>query len=499
MFLLNICEDGNVLKAIQITLTILNIIRIVVPLLIIIFGMKDFFGVISTDKTEEKIKDAWHMLVRRTIAGLVVLFIPNILHTAMNLVGAQGTAYEVCITESTPEGIRNAYYKKAKGLVDEAKSALDANKAADARAYLNNVEDTTKRKELEKELDRIDEYITLYNEISGMNETKKYDELKSKINQVSDSSVKATLLKHLEERKKIAEDKERQKEVYEKEKEKERQQQQQQQQNLNLGGTVIKKEESDTLKVTISKKDSYYLTQIWVKDPYNQLNKYDSPQYGSNLYKPSVLLNQAISRDNLQGKMVIGFNASGFYLKDTYDAASVNYYPQYDKTSVGTLVITNGQVIRNAYDKAYKTWFIAGVDQSGLLRIYVDERTSNIDAKKQWSESVIGSIRNTFTFASPLVENGQGSTTITSMPAASSKVNRQAMCQIDTNNFLLITGSNLSRADLIRIMTSANCQTGTNFDGGGSIALLYKNKNSNTVETIIGNGRAVTEVGYFSE
>ena len=85
------------------------------------------------------------------------------------------------------------------------------------------------------------------------------------------------------------------------------------------------------------------------------------------------------------------------------------------------------------------------------------------------------------------------------MPSPGSSLNRQAMCQIDKNNFILITGSNLSRTDLINIMLSANCRTGTNFDGGGSIALLYKSKNSNTIETIIGNGRALTEVGYFTE
>ena len=135
-------------------------------------------------------------------------------------------------------------------------------------------------------------------------------------------------------------------------------------------------------------------------------------------------------------------------MKDTYDAASVNYYPPYNKTSVGTLVITDGRVVRNAYDKAYKTWFIAGVDRSGNLQIYVDEKTNDINSKQAWANRVIGSIRNTFTFASPLVINGQASSITTSMPSAGSKVNRQAMCQIDNNNFLLITGPNLNRQDL---------------------------------------------------
>ncbi len=95
--------------------------------------------------------------------------------------------------------------------------------------------------------------------------------------------------------------------------------------------------------------------------------------------------------------------------------------------------------------------------------------------------------------------NGVASDLSKSMPAPESKLNRQAMCQIDTNNFLLITGSNLSRGDLINIMLENHCQTGTNFDGGGSIALLYKSANTTGIEAIVGNGRALSEVGYFTE
>ena len=265
------------------------------------------------------------------------------------------------------------------------------------------------------------------------------------------------------------------------------------------GGSLIKQEETDTLKVTIHKVNSYYITRIWVKNAYMQLNKYDSPNYGKSLEKPGSLLQKAANQENLGNKLIVGFNASGFYLKGTYDVASVNAYPAYDRTSVGTLVITNGRVVRNAYSHAVKTWYIAGVDSSNTLRIFEDTKTSDTTAKKAWSETVIGTIRNTYTFASPLVTNGQASNVTTSMPSPGTQKNRQAFCQVDSNNFILITGAGLSRADLISIMLQNNCKTGTNFDGGGSIALLYKSKNSNTIETIVGNRRALTEVGYFTE
>lgn len=264
-------------------------------------------------------------------------------------------------------------------------------------------------------------------------------------------------------------------------------------------GELIKSEETDTLKVSIYKQGSYYLTKIWVQNAYSQLNKQDSSHYGSSLEKPSNMLSQAISSHQLSNKLVVGFNASGFYLRDTYDASSVNSYSAYDKTSVGSLVITDGRVVRNAYQHAVKTWYITGVDQQNRMRIFEDCKDSNASSKKAWSESVIGTIRNTFTFASPLVVDGAASNITTSMPSPSASLNRQAICQIDRHNFLLITGSGLSREKLISIMLENQCLTGTNFDGGGSIALLYKGKNSQSIETITGNNRSLTEVGYFTE
>ena len=265
------------------------------------------------------------------------------------------------------------------------------------------------------------------------------------------------------------------------------------------GGSLVKEEKTDTLSVSIYKSNSYYVTKIWVKDAYKQLNKYDSPNYGSTLTRPGVLMAYAAQQNGLKNKLMVGFNASGFYLRDTYDSQSVNTYSGYDKTSVGSLVITDGKVVRNAYKYAVKTWYITGVDQSNRMRIFEDAKNSDVNSKKQWSESIIGTVRNTFTFASPLVINGAASDITTSMPSPTSALNRQAFCQINENNFALITGSNLTRDNLINIMLSLECQTGTNFDGGGSIALLFKSKNSDSIETIIGNNRALTEVGYFSE
>lgn len=263
---------------------------------------------------------------------------------------------------------------------------------------------------------------------------------------------------------------------------------------------VVYKGETPTLKVYISKKKKYYISRIWAQNPYMQMNKFLSPKYGQKLVKPGKLLEKAMKQDGLEKKLMIGFNTSGFYLAGTYNPGAVRAYPPYNLTSSGSLVIANGKVIRNAYMHAYKTWFVTGITKDNRFVIFKDVKTTDYEAKKEWSESVIKSgIRNTFTFASPLVENGKASKTTTNMPGPKYKKDRQAFCQIDSNNFVAITGKDLNRQDLIDIMLSLNCQTGMNFDGGGSIALLFKSRSSTKITTVIGNNRNLAEVTYFTE
>ncbi len=259
--------------------------------------------------------------------------------------------------------------------------------------------------------------------------------------------------------------------------------------------------ESDTFKTYIVNRSSYYLTYIWVKDAYTQLNKMDSPEYGKNLYQPKKLLEKARDKYNLKNKIMVGFNASGFYLKGTFDAASVKAYPAYDKTSVGTLVITDGKVVRNAYSHAVKTWFTVGVNKDNQLLVFEDTKSADASAKKAWSEKVINSgIRNTFSFSAPLMENGKKTGITTSMPGGfTDKKGLQIICQINDNNFLLFTSKNETRNKAIDEFTKLGCKTAMNLDGGGSVALFYKDKNSDNIVNVLGGARALPEAGYFTE
>ena len=264
--------------------------------------------------------------------------------------------------------------------------------------------------------------------------------------------------------------------------------------------------ETDTLKAYIIQRSGYYLTRIWAIDPYMQLNKAVSSEYGVKMYSPKNLMNKALTNNNLQDKLVISFNTSGFYLKDTYDASSVTAYPAYDKTSVGTIVINNGQLVRNVYNHAIKQWYITGITKDNKMVIFEDNKAKTADEiveKQKWAQTVIDSgIRNTFTFAGPVIMNGQRLTKFSSsMPYSdnNAEIGLQLICQINDNNFALFSSSKTTRKNAINVLESIGCQTATNLDGGGSVALMYKEKNSSEFINVIGTGRQMPEVGYFTE
>ncbi len=85
MYLLSLefCETENVLRTFKILNIFITLMKILVPLVIIIVGMKDFFGVIVAYKDDE-FKNTINQLVRRIIAGLIIFVLPAILNFAMD-------------------------------------------------------------------------------------------------------------------------------------------------------------------------------------------------------------------------------------------------------------------------------------------------------------------------------------------------------------------------------------------------------------------------------
>lgn len=97
----NYCsEDLELLKTFKFIGRILSVVKILIPLVIIILGVVDFFRAVMASKDDE-IKKSMKSLMFRAISGVVIFFLPTIINLIFMLIDDWGnyrTDYSVCST-----------------------------------------------------------------------------------------------------------------------------------------------------------------------------------------------------------------------------------------------------------------------------------------------------------------------------------------------------------------------------------------------------------------
>ena len=286
----------------------------------------------------------------------------------------------------------------------------------------------------------------------------------------------------------------------------------------------------------INNQPTYMITHIWVSDPYNQVKTAITPkssssqtlEYPRKVQTGETIINNEIASKGYQNKGLVAINASGMVThtkdKDGKDKGWCTTCPlDYYGTSIMPLEIYDGRVIRDSTNTQYATiggGRIGFIDRNGNLTY--KWFSNDLSANKTTRASVEGlGAKYTFGMISPgvLITNYN-----TINGSSDGLATRQAMCQIDKNNFILITSHlngasaesscgtksglscprivhGLTTADLAKIMTQYGCKTGFNLDGGGSISYYYKtNKTSSATRVKIASGqRSLSDLLYFVE
>lgn len=89
-FSFDFCSDTDVLKAAKFAGYILFVVKILIPLSLIIFGSVDFIkAMVANDP--KKITDSGVSLAKRTIAGIIIFFIPTIISLVLSLITSFNT------------------------------------------------------------------------------------------------------------------------------------------------------------------------------------------------------------------------------------------------------------------------------------------------------------------------------------------------------------------------------------------------------------------------
>ncbi len=200
MTVLNICDNGDVLSIIRIIKIVINIIRIVVPIILIISISLTLVSVVK-DKESDALNKSFKGIISKSIAAILVFLIPTFVNILANISDSD-QSYLSCIKVATSENILAAYRLQAEKLIDNASESLTNSDYMLAKSAINKIKDESVKKELLDELDVIGEYIALRNEIYLLAkdyDREKYNELKKKLEAISDEKVRERLLQELKE------------------------------------------------------------------------------------------------------------------------------------------------------------------------------------------------------------------------------------------------------------------------------------------------------------
>ena len=275
---------------------------------------------------------------------------------------------------------------------------------------------------------------------------------------------------------------------------------------------MIASYDSSSLKYFITKGGTYYnISYIWVEDAYSQFKvAITSPKSSApiprNIEKADKIIDYMLSTNpSYSSKGFITINASAMVSSSYGKNAPANWFG----TSQIPLILNDGKVIRDSSNEKISVdgdYIIYGLKSNGDLAYYRFTLGSN-SAEKEANRNLFNQIKNdgvlyTFGFNPVLVSNK------TVVASSNSPNIRQAICQVDKNNFIIVTNTNsTSNRDvgfgyrsLGELFVSLNCKTAFNLDGGGSTCLYYQKPNSNYVKVnTTYEGRGLSDMIYFIE
>ena len=82
--LLSFCESSA--EILQLVGKIINIIKIVIPIIIVVLAMLDLGKAVMAGE-EKQIKEAQSNAVKRIIVGIIIMFVPTIVNLILDLMG----------------------------------------------------------------------------------------------------------------------------------------------------------------------------------------------------------------------------------------------------------------------------------------------------------------------------------------------------------------------------------------------------------------------------
>ncbi len=191
--ILNVCENGDVLSVLRIVRLAINLVKIVVPILLIISLMLTYAGAI-TKNDKDILVTANKAAVKKGLAAVLIFLIPTFVGIIFSAIDKENKTYVSCINNATTENIEKAYQKYTESLIDGVKADLSEGNYLIAKQSLIKIKDPDKKEKYERELEEIKKYVDLKKKIDKKDD---YSSYRDEINAIEDETIRNSLLNSL--------------------------------------------------------------------------------------------------------------------------------------------------------------------------------------------------------------------------------------------------------------------------------------------------------------
>ncbi len=155
--ILSICSDPKTMEIINIVIKIINVLKIVIPL-VLLFVLMIRFAKASLSKNEEAVAKVSKSAVPNIIAAALIFLIPSAINLIVEISFPENE-FSACFVETSAEKIEAAYVMKMEKLLSKVDETLNINDYVNAKNYLENITNEKEHKEYEEELEQIKEKI----------------------------------------------------------------------------------------------------------------------------------------------------------------------------------------------------------------------------------------------------------------------------------------------------------------------------------------------------
>lgn len=148
--IISICSEPKVLEIMRLINILINIIRIVIPI-ILIFSVSLKFASVIKSGNEDSFSKIKKSVITNSIAAIIIFLIPTFINIIVKI-SFPNSDYKNCLSVRTIEEINKIYEEKEEKLIKIAEESLDINDYNNAYLYLKNIKNEEKIKKFEDRL-----------------------------------------------------------------------------------------------------------------------------------------------------------------------------------------------------------------------------------------------------------------------------------------------------------------------------------------------------------